>query len=133
MTGPAPQRFGFAFAQPFRLPLALVGVRPDTAWVDVDGTGLTVRFGPWRLYSPRENVVGAGRTGPYRWWKAIGPHLSMADRGVTFGTTGDGGVCIRFRTPVPGLAPGRWLRHPAVNVTVADPDGLIRALGSLDS
>jgi hypothetical protein len=133
MTGPAPRRFGFAFAPPFRLPLALLGIRSSNTWVTVDSVGLTVRFGPWRLHSSLGNVAGALRTGPYRWWRAIGPHLSLADRGVTFGTTTAGGVCIRFATPVSGLTPGRWLRHPAVTVTVADPDGLIDYLNAAPS
>lgn len=128
MTGPSPRRFSFPFAPPFRLPLALLGIRPSTAWVAVGSASLTVRFGPWRLHSNRGNVVGAGRTGPYRWWRAIGPHVSLADSGVTFGTTTAGGVCIRFATPVPALAPGRWLRHPAVTVTVTDAAGLIDCL-----
>ncbi|MFK3984611.1 hypothetical protein ACI2K4_30090 [Micromonospora sp. NPDC050397] len=122
------RRFGFAFARPFRLPLAVVGVRPDTAWVDIRPDGLTVRYGPWRLHSPLENVTGAERAGPYKWWRVLGPHLSMVDRGVSFGTTAAAGVCIRFRDPVPGLVPGGRLRHPAVTVTVDDPDGLVQAL-----
>lgn len=127
MTGPAPRRFGFAFAPSFRLPLSLVGIRPDTTWVTVDDT-LVVRYGPWRLRCPRSNVVGAEQTGPYRWWRVFGPRLSMVDRGLSFGTTAAAGVCIRFREPVPALAPGRWLRHPALTVTVDDPDGLVAAL-----
>lgn len=125
-----PRRFGFRFDPAFRLPLALLGVRPETAGVELGPEELTVRFGPWRLRTARGNVTGAEPGGPYRWWRAIGPHLSLADGGVTFGTSVTAGVCIRFATPVPGLAPGRWLRHPAVTVTVADPDGLLRALDS---
>jgi hypothetical protein len=122
------QRFDFRFAGPYRAPLALLGVRPDTAWVQVDDTELQVRFGPWRLRTERENVVAARTTGPYRWWRAIGPHVSLTDSGVTFGTTTAGGVCIEFATPVAALVPGGWLRHPAVTVTVADSTGLITRL-----
>jgi hypothetical protein len=120
-------RFRFAFAAPFRVPLALLGVRPATASVTVDDAWLAARFGPWRLRTPRANVVAARRTGPYRWWRAIGPHLSLADRGVTFGTSTGGGVCIEFATPVPALA-GRRLRHPGLTVTVEEPDALVRIL-----
>ncbi|WP_319461696.1 hypothetical protein [Micromonospora sp. RTP1Z1] len=127
-TGGSPRRFGFRFDPPFRLPLALLGVRPETAVVEVDAGALTVRYGPWRLRTDLRNVTGAERGGPYRWWRAVGPHLSLADGGVTFGTGTAAGVCVRFASPVPALAPGRWLRHPAVTVTVADPDGLLRAL-----
>ncbi|RZU76507.1 hypothetical protein EV384_5168 [Micromonospora kangleipakensis] len=127
-TGGSRRQFGFRFDPPFRLPLALLGVRPGTAVVEVDAETLTVRFGPWRLRTDRRNVTGAEPGGPYRWWRAVGPRLSLADRGVTFGTGATAGVCVRFASPVPALAPGRWLRHPAVTVTVADPDGLLRAL-----
>ncbi|MGC5028727.1 hypothetical protein [Micromonospora sp. DT229] len=125
MTG---QRFGFRFDPLWRPLLALLGVRPSTAWVQVDAESLTVRFGPWRLRTSRDNVWGVGTTGPYRWWRAIGPHLSAADIGVTFGSSTAQGVCVRFGRPVPALLPGRWPRHPAVTVTVADPQALARAL-----
>jgi hypothetical protein len=122
------ERFDFAFAAPYRLPLALVGVRPGTAFVSVDEADLRIRFGPWLLQTGRDNVVAARTTGPYRWWRAIGPHLSLADGGVTFGTTTAGGVCIEFVTPVPALAPAGRLPHPAATVTVADGAGLIACL-----
>ncbi|PPA57333.1 hypothetical protein [Micromonospora chalcea] len=118
------RRFPFRFDPVFRLPLALLGVRPATAWVDWGPDGLLVRFGPWLLRTTRDNVTGAELSGPYRWWRAIGPHLSLADGGVTFGAGLAAGVCLRFAEPVPALAPGPWLRHPAVTVTVADGDAL---------
>ncbi|MFC0505788.1 hypothetical protein [Micromonospora costi] len=122
-------RFPFRFDPPFRPALALLGVRPETAWVEVDEARLLVRFGPWRLTTARANVAGVTRGGPYRWWRVIGPHLSLVDRGVTFGSSTSPGLCVRFGTSVPALAPGSWLRHPAVTVTVADPDALADALG----
>ncbi|MFF5174601.1 hypothetical protein ACFY3U_18465 [Micromonospora sp. NPDC000089] len=122
-------RSAFRFDPPFRLPLALLGVRPETSWVLVDEEALEIRYGPWRLRTGRANVIGAEVSGPYRWWRAVGPHLSLADGGVTFGTGTTAGVCVRFRSPVPGLGPGAWPRHPAATVTVGDPDALVRALG----
>lgn len=127
VTGSA-ERFDFAFAAPYRVPLALLGVRPSTSGVTVDDAELRIRFGPWVLTTRRDNVVAARTTGPYRWWRAIGPHLSLADGGVTFGTTTAGGVCIEFAVPVSALAPRGLLRHPAVTVTVADGAGLIGRL-----
>ncbi|MFJ6194594.1 hypothetical protein [Micromonospora sp. NPDC092111] len=121
-------RSAFRFDPAFRVPLALLGVRPETCVVVVDDETVAIRYGPWRLRTARANVAGARRGGPYRWWRAVGPHLSLADRGVTFGTGTTAGVCIRFATAVPGLAPGRWLRHPAATVTVADPEALLAAL-----
>ncbi|MBX7267459.1 hypothetical protein KIF24_16430 [Micromonospora sp. Llam7] len=120
--------FDFRFDPPLRPLLALLGVRPSTAWVRVDAADLAVRFGPWRLRTGRENVAGVELGGPYRWWRAIGPHLSGADRGVTFGSSTVAGLCVRFVRPVPALLPGDWLRHPGMTVTVVDPAVLARVL-----
>ncbi|WP_405089706.1 hypothetical protein OG767_18545 [Micromonospora sp. NBC_01392] len=129
-TGPpGPVRhFPFRFDPAFRLPLALLGVRSETARVELAPDALVVRFGPWRLRTTPANVVEVELSGPYRWWRAVGPHLSLADGGVTFGSSVAGGLCLRFDEPVPALAPGPWPRHPAVTVTVADPTALRDAL-----
>ncbi|RKN40579.1 hypothetical protein [Micromonospora endolithica] len=127
MTGPA-RTFAFRFDPAFRPLLGLLGVRPETAWVRVDADEVRVRFGPWRLRTRRSNVAGVERGGPYRWWRVIGPHLSMADAGVSFGSSTAAGLCVRFVEPVPALLPGRWVRHPGVTLTVVDPDDLGRAL-----
>ncbi|GAA3068542.1 hypothetical protein [Streptosporangium carneum] len=122
-------RFGFA-ADPgwTTFLLQLMGVTPQRAFVLVEDERLTVRFGPWLLRTPLSNVLDATITGPYTAWRVIGPHLSLADRGVTFGTNAERGVCVRFRTPVPALLPGGLLPHPGATVTVADPEGLVSAL-----
>jgi hypothetical protein len=107
-----------------------VGVRPRTAWVDVDEDAVAIHFGPWEVVLDRSNIVSTERTGPYRPWKVIGPpHLSLQDRGITFGTNASAGVCLRLREPVPGIEPTGRLRHPGVTVTVADPEELVRLLG----
>jgi hypothetical protein len=121
-------RFGFAFSPVLSWPLALVGVTPWTAHVDVTDEDLTVRFGPWSLTTPRSNVEGATVTGPYLPFRVFGTHVSLADRGVTFGTSWDRGVCVRFREPVPAALPTGLLKHPAVTVTVEDPEGLVALL-----
>lgn len=108
---------------------AAFGVLPSTAYVDVDGSELHIRFGPWSLRTPVDNVREVTRTGPYRWWKIAGPpRLSLADRGITFATTAGAGVCIRFHEPVPAALPTSALRHPAATVTVATPTALTEAL-----
>ena len=109
---------------------ARVAVLRDTlAYVDVTETALVARFGLWLVSTPLSNIEGASITGPYRWWKvAGGPRVSMADRGLTFATNADRGVCIRFREPVPGVEPTGTIRHPGLTVTVADPQGLVDAL-----
>ncbi|MEH0928994.1 hypothetical protein [Micromonospora sp. CPCC 205558] len=131
MTG-VPARFPFRFDPVFRPVLALLGVRPATAWVAVTERDLTIRYGPWRLRTARDNVVAVELSGPYRWWRAIGPHLSLADGGATFGSSAVGGICLRFRVPVPALLPGGRPRHPAATVTVADPPALARLLAVAD-
>jgi hypothetical protein len=120
-------RFEFAFSRPLSWPLALIGVTPWTAHVDVTDE-FAVRFGPWSLVTPLSNVEGAEVTGPYLPFKVFGPHISLADHGVTFGTTWRRGVCVRFREPVPAALPMGLLRHPGVTVTVADADRLAAAL-----
>ncbi len=121
-------RFDFDFARPLSWPLALIGVTPWTAHVDVTDDEFSVRFGPWSLVTPLSNVEGASVTGPYLPFKVLGPHVSLADRGVTFGTTWRRGVCVRFRSPVPAALPKGLLHHPAVTVTVADADALVALL-----
>ena len=63
-------------------------------------------------------------TGPYRWYRAIGPRLSLADHGLTFGSTPARGVCLLFREPVPGIGPPGLIRHPNLTLTAADPERL---------
>ena len=122
-------RFAFLF-DPLFLPLsAAVGVLPQTSSVDLDDDELVVRFGPWSLRTPRDNIAGGDVTGPYRFWRvAGGPHLSLKDRGVTFATNRRAGACIRFHEPVTGLLPWGLLRHPAATLTVTNPHDLVRRL-----
>lgn len=117
-------RFDFAFDPKFRAPLALIGVHPGSAWVVVDGDEVDVHFGVLRVRTRRTNVAHVHRTGPYRWWRAIGPRLSLADHGATLGTSTAGGVCIAFHSPV-SVLPG--VRSPGLTLTVADPAALERA------
>ena len=58
----------------------------------------------------------------------LGARLSLADRGLTFGTVATRGVCIQFREPVRGIEPTGLLRHPNLTVTVAEPDLLVTRL-----
>lgn len=123
-------RYRFRFDRLLVPAAAAAGVTPFTAWVDLDEERLEIRFGPWVLRTPRENVAGAEVTGPYRLWKVGGPpRLSLRDRGVTFATSTHQGTCIRFHEPVPAALPGGLLRHPAATVTVTNPPDLARRLG----
>jgi len=113
--------FPFEFDRLARIALAPAGIRPSTTLVRIEDNQLTVRYGRWLLATPLSNVLSAEVSGPYPWIKVVGPHLSLVDGGVTFGTNAAAGVCVRFRSPVPGLLPVDWLRHPGITVTVAQP------------
>ena len=94
----------------------------ERSGLELDTGGLRVRFGPWLVETPLDNIAGAEATGPFSPLRALGVRLSLADRGLTFGTTTRGGVCLRFRDPVPGIEPWGVLRHPGLTVTVAEPE-----------
>ncbi|QKW40659.1 hypothetical protein HUT06_25600 [Actinomadura sp. NAK00032] len=109
-------------------PLSLLGIRPDTSHLMLDSSRLEIRFGPWTVRTTLDNVAGTEITGPYSAWKVIGARMSMVDRGLTFGTSTEQGVCIRFHQPVRGLEPTGLLRHPGLTLTVADPSTVARRL-----
>ncbi|MEV6896515.1 hypothetical protein [Amycolatopsis sp. NPDC051372] len=94
----------------------------DRNGLRLDAEGLSVRLGSWLVTTPLDNLAGARVTGPYRTWRALGPHLSFADRGLTLGTTTERGVCLGFRGPVRGLDPWGLVRHPSLTVTVDEPE-----------
>lgn len=125
-----PVRFAFDFHPVFRLSAFLfLGISPRSAWVEVDGDDVEIRFGVWNMAFDRSDIEAVTVTGPYRPWKVIGPpHLSLVDEGITFGTNAQRGVCIELLHPVRGLEPTGLLRHPNITVTVADIDGLVAAL-----
>ncbi|MGW3966143.1 hypothetical protein ACWED2_40415 [Amycolatopsis sp. NPDC005003] len=109
----------------------LRGLLGPRAGLDLDAAGLRVRFGPWLVETPLSNLAGAEATGPYRALRVFGVRLSLADRGLTFGTTTRGGVCLRFREPVRGIEPWGRLRHPGLTVTVSEPDLVAEAVNRI--
>ncbi len=123
-------RFDFRFAPAYRVAALPFGITPWTSYVEVDDDGLLVRYGPWSLRTTRANVASTERSGPYTFLKTAGPpHLSFSDRGVSFATNGEAGVCVQFHTPVPGIDPTKRIKHPGATLTVRDLDGLLAALG----
>jgi hypothetical protein len=119
--------FPLRAATPWRWPLRLIGVRKGAAQVELGDDRLVARFGRLRVETAVANVCGYRVTGPYRWWRAIGPRGSVADHGFTFGTSTHGGICLCFRewVPTPYVRGGRM---EALTVTVDDLAGLARAL-----
>ena len=122
----------FAFDPTYRLPALLFGVTPRTASVEVGPQDLTVRYGPWRLRTPLDNVAGCQVTDGYSFVKTAGPpHLSFADKGVSFTTSGGPGLCVAFHEPVPAIDFVGRIRHPAATLTVEDPAALRAELESV--
>jgi hypothetical protein len=119
--------FALRLARPWRWLLRPIGVRDGAAAVVLSDDRLAARFGTLGVETDLGNVCGFKLTGPYRWWRAIGPRGSLADSGFTFGSSTHGGVCICFREWIPcGYVRGG--RMEALTVTVDDVDGLARAL-----
>jgi hypothetical protein len=101
-------------------------VTPGNARVVVGADNLEAKFGPWLVRTPLSNVTSVEVTGPFSPLKTAGPaHLSLADRGLTFASNPDAGICLTFRNPVPGIEPTGRLIHPGLTVTVADVEGLL--------
>jgi hypothetical protein len=121
-AGPGAGQFEMAFDPRFRLPLAALGVTPVTAHVTVTADRLVACFGPWTCRTTPANVRAVDIAGPYRWSRVIGPRLSLADHGLTFGTTPARGACLLLREPVPGIDPLGVIRHPGLTLTVACPE-----------
>jgi len=121
--------FPFAFDPRYRALLLLFGVTPGRASVEVGDGHFDARFGLWRVRTPLSNVAATTTTGPYRLVTTMGPpRTSFADRGLTFATNRDLGLCITFTEPVVGFDPTGHLLHPGLTVTVADVDALAEAL-----
>ncbi len=94
--------------------------------VTEDGRFLAT-YGFLKLETDVSNIVGAHITADYRWYTAIGARLSFTDDGLTFGTNRDRGVCVHFGRRVKRVIGLK--DHSALTVTVADCDGLVRAIG----
>lgn len=122
--------FDFAFSPTYLLSGRLFGITPRTASVEVSERWLYVRYGPWRLVTPRANIASVEPSGGFAFVKTAGPpHLSLADRGVSFTTNGDAALCLTFREPVPAIDPTGAICHPGATLSVADPHALAEALG----
>jgi hypothetical protein len=121
------QHFGYAIDKrylPVLLPFLL---RPGSDGVTlIEDGSFVATFGLFKIATPRANISGAHITRHYRWWTACGVRMSRVDDGLTFGTNHDGGVCVHFVEPVPSVLRRRG--HSALTVTVADLEGLTKAL-----
>jgi len=124
-----PERFAFRFDPLYRRLARVFGVTPERAWVEVGDEDLEARYGPWRVRTPLANVAAVAVTGPYSLLKTAGPaRLGVTDRGLTFASNGDRGVCISFHTRVAGIERHGLIRQPELTVTVLDVEGFVAAL-----
>ena len=120
--------FRYAVDKKFAPMWAPFGLRPSRDGVTITDDGhFVATFGFFRLETPLDNVDEAHITSGYRWWTAVGVRQSFVDDGLTFGTNRSGGVCVHFHTKVPTALRGKG--YSALTVTVADLEGLMRALG----
>lgn len=122
-------RFDFRFAFVHRVLAAPFGITPRRSWVEVDDSHFTARFGPWLVQTPLTNIAGCERVGPFGVVKTGGPpRVSWSDRGLSFASNSEAGLCLSFDVPVSGVDPLGRIRHPGLTVTVEQIEGLERAL-----
>jgi hypothetical protein len=122
------RHFGYAVDWRYLPVLVPFLLRPSKDGVTLTEAGeFVATLGLVRIATPLPNVVGAHVTRHYRWWTACGVRMSRRDDGLTFGTNHDAGVCVHFAEKVPSALRRRG--HSALTVTVADLQGLTRALG----
>ena len=108
--------------------LRLFGVRGiENAYVDVDGDGLTARFGRANIQVPIANIASWRIEGPWLWITAIGIRMSVRHRDVSFAGSPRGGVRLDFKERV-RFGP---FRIPALYVGVEDLEGLAALLSTL--
>lgn len=124
----AATRFPFRLGRRSMPLLRLFGVSGiEDAYVDLDASTFTARFGRFAVATPVADIVSWRIEGPWRWITAIGVRRSVRHGDLTFGGSHRGGVRVDFRErPVVGP-----FRIPALYVTVEDLDGLGAALTAL--
>ena len=121
------QFFPYDIDPKWKLPLAFLRVGSDDGVTVTDDGRLVATFGWFRVDTPLDNVDHTSVTGPHRWYTAVGPRLSFADDGLTFGTNHKKGLCIEFVERIPRVIGMR--DHSALWVSVADCAGLTAAIG----
>ena len=121
------QFFPYRLDRRFSPLFAVMGVK-DTDGVTLTADGrLVATYGRKRVETPLANVDHTLRTGPHRWWTAVGLRLSFADDGLTMGTNYDAGLCLEVVEKIPKVLGLR--DHSALWVSVAGPEALAEAIG----
>lgn len=126
--GMIPRRFPIRIG-PRSAPLLRVvfGVRPDNAWVVVDGDEVVARFGRFEFRVPVASITRWRIEGPWRWVTAIGVRGSIRHGDYTFAGSPRGGVRMDFAAPV------RWggRNVPAFYVGVEELEAFAAELAAL--
>ena len=121
-------RFPIRLGARSRVGLRLVfGATPETAWAEIDESGLRARFGRFSFETSLDNIATWRIEGPFRWITAIGIRTSIRHRDVSFAGSPHGGVRMDFRVPVP-YGP---INVPAFYVGTDDLEGFAAALAAL--
>jgi hypothetical protein len=121
----AVRRFPIRIGRRSRPLLLLFGVRGANAYVDL-GRDIEVRFGFFRVTTPRPNVSAWRIEGPWAWITAIGVRNGIRHGDISFDGTHTGGVRLDLREPI-RFGP---LRRDAIYVSVEDLEGFAAALAA---
>ena len=125
------RRFDFEFEDRYRLAAAPFGITPQWSWIVLTAHQLEVRYGPWHVQTPVDNIATVTMTGPYLYIKTAGPaRLTVSDRGLTFASNSRQGVQLDFVEPITGIDPLGRIRHPNLTVTPGDCAAFVAALHS---
>ena len=104
-----------------------LGLRKKDGVTITDQGELIATFGFFAVKTTLDNIDHTEITGPHRWYTAVGLRLSLTDDGVTFGTNHRQGVSIVFKKKIPRVI--GFKKHSMLWVSVADPEGLVAAIG----
>ncbi len=126
-TGSEERFFPYRLDRRFSAVFTVLGVGDRDGVTLTSDDRLVATYGRKRIESPLANVDHTLRTGPHRWWTAVGLRLSFADDGLTMGTNFEAGLCIAFVERIPKVIGLR--DHSALWVSVADPEALAAAIG----
>lgn len=115
------EHFAFEFEERYRRLARLFGITDRTARISVGERELAVRFGPWRVTTPLDNISAVTRTGPYAFVKTAGPaRLGVLQRSLTFATNSRAGVQLDFHRPITGIDPKGLIHHTNLTLTPVD-------------
>lgn len=121
------KHFPYRFDQRWRPLFLVLGVKKDDGVTITSKGELIATFGRFKVETTLKNVSGTTIDGPHRWYTAVGLRLSFVDDGLTFGTNHHKGVSIAFIEKIPRVI--GFKKHSMLWVSVADPEGLVAAIG----